>query len=363
MVQTVDIAYRAKATSSALNQRFRDITGNAVLRGFRLALGTVGGYSISLLKDQYVSSVAITPSGVRVEESTDLLNVLSVDPNPSTQNLPRVDSVYMVYEYGATNNIATYTVVKGSDVPAANPNPETYLLLGYVYVRPYSVPLAATDLEPIPYGFSKMDVAGPATFYDDVVFKGPVRFMDGTTGGSGGGGGTVGFTQMRNTVDIQAATASFDTGLTFDPDISAIFVFQDSLFIRRFVDYDVSDDGTTITSLTGTWDVDNTFDIIVLVSAPTSGTGGGGGGTVTIDPVLIELDGSVLIDKTGITSISIPIGTFDRTKDILHVFQNNLRIYQGVQWQYSADYKSIELLDYSADVGDHFYFSAISVRV
>ena len=190
MAQHIDIEFRERAKSTPLNKRFRDITGPAILSGYRLAIGS-GDFSISLLRGDHRSSIAITPSGARVEEDTDLLDVLQIQPNDLNVGNPRVDSVYLVYQYGTEDIPATYEVVPGrggSDVPAQNPNPNTHLLLGYVNVPPLGAAPKQENLESMEIGFTNLEIAGsalfhgPSTFEDEVVFNRPVRFLDGTVG-------------------------------------------------------------------------------------------------------------------------------------------------------------------------------------
>jgi hypothetical protein len=190
LAQHIDIEFRERATSTPLNKRFRDITGPTVLSGFRLALGSVD-FSISLVRGSFTSSIAITPSGARVEEDSDLLDILQIQPNDLNEGNPRVDSIYMVYQFGSEDSAATYTVIPGtggSDIPASNPNPNTHLLLGYVYVPPLGAAPQVSDLESVEMGIHTLEVAnsarfhGEATFEDEVVFESPVRFLNGTTG-------------------------------------------------------------------------------------------------------------------------------------------------------------------------------------
>lgn len=190
MAQFIDIEFRERATSTPLNKRFRDITGPTVLSGYRLALGSED-FSISLIKGPYSSSVAITPSGARVEEDADILDAVLIEPNDLNEGNPRVDSIYLVYQFGTEGVPATYVVVPGvggNPNPSANPNPNTHLLLGYVNVPPLGVAPTINALTSVPTGIHTLEVAnsstfkGPATFQDEVTFDKPVRFLDGTVG-------------------------------------------------------------------------------------------------------------------------------------------------------------------------------------
>lgn len=189
MVQKIDTRYQEKATSRPLNQRYLDITGPCILRGYRTIKGT-GDFSLSLSRGGFNVSVATSPSGARIEESTDLSDILTVQPNlAATGN--RVDSVYLKYEFGKTDNVATYIIVPGTHIPAPNPNKNTHLLLALVYVQPNSTPIKPTDIIPMPYGFSTLEVAGSSIFHGPVTIdKNLVVKGDLIVEGQSGGGGT-----------------------------------------------------------------------------------------------------------------------------------------------------------------------------
>ncbi|MGG4438303.1 hypothetical protein AAXE64_27510 [Priestia megaterium] len=190
MTQHIDIEFRERATSEALNKRFRDITGPCVLAGYRLQLGSED-FTVTLSKGGYTSSVAISPSGAKIEEDQDVMDVVNIEPNDLNEGNPRVDSIYLVYQFGQEGIPATYVVVPGtggSTTPAPNPNRNTHLLLGYVNVPPMGVPFKQTDLTSRNLGINTLEVAnsaifrGTATFKEEVIFEKQVRFLDGTTG-------------------------------------------------------------------------------------------------------------------------------------------------------------------------------------
>lgn len=184
MAQIIDIKYQEKAMSQPLNKRFLDVTGAYIQSGFRIQKGTTD-FTLSFMRGGYTSNIAVSPSGARVEETTDLIDRVSVNPNLSAGGATRVDSVYMVYQYGTKDAVADYVVIEGSNVPPPNPNNKTHLLLGHVYVQPNNLPIRTADVISSPYGFSKLEVAGksffhgPAEFDKDVIFKGRVEFPGG----------------------------------------------------------------------------------------------------------------------------------------------------------------------------------------
>lgn len=238
MTQSIDIRFRDKVESNPVNTRFRDISGPCVLSGFRLIKGTTA-FAISLSKDGFANSIAISPSGSRVSEDTDLINILTVAPNTDT-SITRLDSIYLVYVYGTNESVASYIVVPGQTgtaVPGANPNPLTSLLLGYIHVPPNSVDLVFTEcFDPVPYGFSALAVAGasafhgPATFDKPVTFSSSVTFEDGTTtgGGSGGGGGTLAAVgRMPNPVEATLGQTQVVMPSKYTMGTNSMFVYVD----------------------------------------------------------------------------------------------------------------------------------------
>jgi hypothetical protein len=233
MAQYIDIEFRERATSTPLNKRFRDITGPTVLSGFRLALGSEN-FSISLTKGNYSTSVAITPSGARVEEDMDVLDAVMIEPNDLNVGNPRVDSIYMVYQFGSEGVPASYVVVPGtggSTEPSTNPNPNTYLLLGYVNVPPTGAAPQATDLTSVDVGLNTLEVVnsstfhGPSTFKDAVIFERPVQFLDGTTGAEDPNASF--FEQLSYPILAAPGQQSFTVPKPYIPNTNSIRVYKD----------------------------------------------------------------------------------------------------------------------------------------
>jgi hypothetical protein len=175
MTQYIDIRYRAKAESDVVNQRYLDITGPSIIRGFRVKRGSTK-LSLNLIRDKFTSSAAVTPSGAKVTETEDLIDVLNITSNKNNPR-ERIDAVYLEYIFGETSN-ARYVIVTGTHVPPANPNPKTHLLLGHVKIRQRADYILEEDIKSTPYGFSKLNVAGHAQFNGTAEFNGPVVFNE-----------------------------------------------------------------------------------------------------------------------------------------------------------------------------------------
>lgn len=229
MAQIIDIKYQEKATSQPLNKRFVDITGPYVMTGFRLQKGSTD-FTLSFMRGGFVSNVAVSPSGARVEETTDLFDRVSVAPNDNPSGSPRVDAVYLRYIFGTIDAVAEYVVVQGSDVPPPNPNVKTHLLLGHVKVQPNSQPLRAADISSIPYGFNRLEVSGksafhgPVEFDQEVTFKGKVNFPDGT--GPGGGSGSSTFIDyLPMPITATEGQTDFVLPFTYTMNTKTLFVY------------------------------------------------------------------------------------------------------------------------------------------
>lgn len=233
MAQLIDIEFRERATSGPLNKRFRDITGPTVLGGFRLVPGSEN-FSVSLTKGHYRSNVAITPSGARVEEDEDVLDAVTIEPNDLNEGNPRVDSIYLVYQYGQEGVKATYMVVPGvggNPNPSPNPNGNTHLLLGYVNVPPLGVAPRAQDFFSVETGIHTLEVANTATFKgvavfkDEVVFERPVRFLDGTEGAEDPNSSFV--EQLTYPIVATPGQQEFVLPSAYSPKKNTLFVYKD----------------------------------------------------------------------------------------------------------------------------------------
>lgn len=233
MTQYIDIEFRERATSTSLNKRFRDITGPTVISGFRLGIGSTD-FSISLLRAPYLTSVAITPSGARIEEDQDIPDAVMVQSNDLNAGTPRVDSIYLYYQFGGQGVPASYVVVPGvggSNLPSPNPNPNAYLLLGYVNVPPLGAAPQLTDLTSVQLGMNTLEVAnsstfhGTATFEGDVIFNKAVTFLDGTQGAIDPNSSF--FDQLPYPIIATPGQQEFTLPSTYVPNTKTLEVFKD----------------------------------------------------------------------------------------------------------------------------------------
>ena len=250
MAQNIDFLYNEELRSREANRRFLDLTGPSVLKGFRLEKGSTG-FSITLSRAGNAKSVAISPSGAKVEEDTDLVNVVTLEPNTAGAGLPRIDGIYLVYQHGQRDARATYQVVKGenNNVAPQNPNINTHLLLGWVRLYPGLEPIAESEVHSVPQGFARFEVAGssffhgPAVFDEPVTFKASVTFEDGTEGGGGGGGSTSSTYFDRLPVALVATEGQQDITLptSYALGKDALFVYVDGLLVEKAKVVETSD--------------------------------------------------------------------------------------------------------------------------
>lgn len=171
MAQFIDIRFKDEVRSAPINKRFLDIAKPNVFRGFDLAKGT-GDFDVSLVRNFYVDSAAITPSGAKVQETEDLIDIVQVQPNRTSE--VRIDAVFMRYEFGRREAEATYVVVMGSNIAPNNPNPKTHLLLGLVFVPINGNRLTSKSFKSAPKGVRIPEIAGDSVFNGDMIFRGDV---------------------------------------------------------------------------------------------------------------------------------------------------------------------------------------------
>lgn len=162
-MSNVLFSYRNQLSSEQFNRRFADLLGGSVLSGFLFELGTQLN-KVSLVRGADASSLLVAKNGVRIESPSDLIDVLTIEPNLGT--VDRMDSVYAHYIYGTIDAVVSYIVVKGDDAgnPAMLEDPLTHTLLGYIKVPANNGTLTAESLLPREVGLALLTVAGEAVF-------------------------------------------------------------------------------------------------------------------------------------------------------------------------------------------------------
>lgn len=224
-------------------------------------------FSLTLSRNGFNESVAFTPSGAKVAENTDLIDVLTLEANTASSGLPRIDNIYLVYQPGTSTALASYVIVKGenNNVQPQNPNIRTHLLLGSVQVFPNNEPIAANMITTVAPGFSKLEVAGTAFFHGEaefdkpVVFKQAVTFMDGTSGGGGSTASTY-YDVLPAPIITTEGQTDFTLPSSYSVGKNALFMFLDGLLIPNSNIIETSDTSFRLTNgtkgkqaVTGYW--------------------------------------------------------------------------------------------------------------
>lgn len=170
MAQNILHQYNAPLVSQEVNKRFSDFIGGSILAGFRFVAGSTSN-SLSLVKGADASNIVVTWAGDRVEETTDLIDVLALSLNVTAAD--RLDSIYVAHVHGEPITPAIYVVINGDNVgnAAALASQTTHTLLGYVRVLANNAPLTSNCYLPNPIGFVDFEASSPATFHDTVAFE------------------------------------------------------------------------------------------------------------------------------------------------------------------------------------------------
>ena len=171
MAQKIVNMYKTTVSSSDLNQRFGDFFGGSIWKGFRLAVGSSAG-KLSFVKGTDDTNVIITWGGARIEETENLIDVVTIEENflPNV----RIDSIYVVYTHGLPPTPAEYIVIQGDQVgnPAPEPDRATHTLLARVRVPASSGTIDETHFEERPKGFELPGLSQNVKFERDLDVAG-----------------------------------------------------------------------------------------------------------------------------------------------------------------------------------------------
>lgn len=152
MTKRITLEYGALLKAADLNERFGDMFSTSILNGFRLHKGT-SQFTLSVKRDNSKPSVLLTTDGIRIEDTADSIDVLSVTPN--TNPLDRYDVVYMIYLNEMDQKTFYYVIVPG--VPGQPPDYVTGQIMtvpiGHVRVR-QNLALSESDVTSLPLGIN-----------------------------------------------------------------------------------------------------------------------------------------------------------------------------------------------------------------
>lgn len=172
-------------------------------------------------------------------------------------------------------------------------------------------------------------------------------YIDGSFRNIGGKGSI--FTEISNQVTLGLDSASVNHGLvSFNKDQDLLFVYQGGIFLKRGIDYTLNADGLGITTTSGTWVAGTIFDFVAVTNTTIPQTD-------NLTMLVFESDYVVSVDN--ITNIPINISQYNPLTDVLHVYQDNLRIYKGNDWTLNSNNISIDLVGQTAKINDGFHFT------
>lgn len=149
--------------------------------------------------------------------------------------------------------------------------------------------------------------------------------------------GNVVLESVTNTVPIPI--------VNIDANNIPLFVFQNSVFISKGIDYSVSVDGKSIVKASGTWDVGTELDFVSLLTIANNPN--------TLTVACLESEFIAASDNT--THIMVNNTQYNATSDILQVCYNNMLLYKDDDYTINDDGISIDLTT-GINTGDKIKF-------
>lgn len=164
-------------SSEQYNQRFADLLGGSILKGFYLSKGT-GNFSVSVTSGADDKNLLITSEGIRIEETNDFPNAFSVKANMT--GMVRIDAVYVQFENTVNNQQFTFAIQEGEpggELPYFLDN-VLHTLIGFVVVPANNEQLTADSFNHPSRGVKLGKVAGGVDFEDEVNLGGGATAPD-----------------------------------------------------------------------------------------------------------------------------------------------------------------------------------------
>ena len=154
MVQQVTTKFQEFDTSTVQNRRFVDVVSAGVYLGYEVTPSSgTNGFLLDIISGLDGRSTLVSPEGVVVTETADILGAVLLDP--ADPNFSRVDVVVAEYRYSTANLPQTYRVVKGlnqvSDGTPVVPEVDNLyqVPLAYVRVRSGATSIEISDITPV----------------------------------------------------------------------------------------------------------------------------------------------------------------------------------------------------------------------
>jgi len=135
MSQTRIWDFGAPRKSQYLNDHFVGIVPTkSVYSGYSVRATSPASLNLDIKLDGATASILMTEEGIKVTETADLLNAVTIVPDPAQD---RIDYVVAAHQYTNANNPQTYEVIQGTagspPIPPASV-PQYKVLLATVYV-------------------------------------------------------------------------------------------------------------------------------------------------------------------------------------------------------------------------------------
>jgi hypothetical protein len=142
MTQNILHKYHGLDTSRLHNRRFVETVHAGVYSGFKLRVNAGYPDRLDIVRGNAVRSVLVQSEGVIIEETTDLVNAVKIQPADSVRT--RIDLVVCEYMYTPDTSVpATYKVIRGQNQESLSDDPvipgvqnDYQVVLGWVYVKP-----------------------------------------------------------------------------------------------------------------------------------------------------------------------------------------------------------------------------------
>lgn len=259
--------------------------------------------------------------------------------SPGT-GLKMTDNVMSIADTGISAGEYKITTVNAQGQVVSGRNPNTINGFGITDAVRKAV---VSDTEPTSNLTEGQIWYNPSTGESKAYLDGAFRDI---SGGGGTGGGNLYLSTFRNTVVLNAESNNVQHGFsTFDKSKDVMFVYINSTFIQERIDYNISANGSSIETISENWPANSTFDFIIMKSEPTTDIAS-----------TVRLKNLVPIVAADTSNIEIGIPDFNKNTDILEVYQDNLQLYEDLQYTISDDGRSINLINYVVDANSNFMF-------
>jgi len=331
---------------------------------------STGGY-IDINNVPMVDSTGLITNAIVVKKLSDgsSISVLAVDPITGVVQLDLVEDidVYATYKSGKKRYDVLYVtsdgnhgVVEGSPtygLPVKPVMPDGAVELLTVLIRPKetAVGIAESDIMLVRYGTSGGGISNVIVDDAEPIAKSVgllwldstiqvLKYWDGATWIPINSDNTI-ISEYGNSV-LENVTNTVPIPIpNINGNLTPLFVFQNSVFLSRNVDYSVSIDGKSIVKTMGTWDIGTELDFINLLTVSNNPN------TLTI--ACLESHFIAAVDNT--TYIPVNNQQYNTVSDVLQVFYNNMLLYKGDDYTLNDDGISIKLVT-GINTGDKIKF-------